>query len=491
MAIPMPIQQDIRRRDRQGVPHARIARELGVDRGTVAKYARQEDCSPRPRKDRRYGRKTDAFEHVIDRWLEADRMMPRKQRHTAKRVYDRLVAEHGFDGSYSGVRRYVKAWREANREASDGYLRLEWDPGVMQVDFGVALADVAGRERSVHFLVASLPYSNMRYAVAMPGENAECLCAGLSMVFERMGGVPAVLIMDNATGAGRRDRNGEVTLTHVFAAFVSHHRMEVRFCNPYSGNEKGSVENAVGYLRRNLMVPKPAAESFEQLSRLLLERCEELARSCPSPADPAMSVAERFGRDRDELMALPSMPFDAVSWHTRKSDKYGRVQFGSSHYHAGGGRARANVLVAARWDSVTLHDPDTDAVIADYPRAYGATATMRDPALVVHQLAAKPRAWGESEIRADLPALVRRWLDSRDPDDLAASLRAISAACHEASFDAVAKAAAGLIETHEPERLHAHQLTPTARRLDQGERMPDTDQPDLSHYDLFLGHDER
>lgn len=267
--------------------------------------------------------------------------------------------------------------------------------------------------------------------------------------------------------------------------------MEVRFCNPYSGNEKGSVENAVGYLRRNLMVPKPAAESFEQLSRLLLERCEELARSCPSPADPAMSVAERFGRDRDELMALPSMPFDAVSWHTRKSDKYGRVQFGSSHYHAGGGRARANVLVAARWDSVTLHDPDTDAVIADYPRAYGATATMRDPALVVHQLAAKPRAWGESEIRADLPALVRRWLDSRDPDDLAASLRAISAACHEASFDAVAKAAAGLIETHEPERLHAHQLTPTARRLDQGERMPDTDQPDLSHYDLFLGHDER
>lgn len=491
MAIPMPIQQDIRRRDRQGVPHARIARELGVDRGTVAKYARQEDCSPRPGKDRRYGRKTDAFEHVIDRWLEADRMMPRKQRHTAKRVYDRLVAEHGFDGSYSGVRRYVKAWREANREASDGYLRLEWDPGVMQVDFGVALADVAGRERSVHFLVASLPYSNMRYAVAMPGENAECLCAGLSMVFERMGGVPAVLIMDNATGAGRRDRNGEVTLTHVFAAFVSHHRMEVRFCNPYSGNEKGSVENAVGYLRRNLMVPKPAAESFEQLSRLLLERCEELARSCPSPADPAMSVAERFGRDRDELMALPSMPFDAVSWHTRKSDKYGRVQFGSSHYHAGGGRARANVLVAARWDSVTLHDPDTDAVIADYPRAYGATATMRDPALVVHQLAAKPRAWGESEIRADLPSLVRRWLDSRDPDDLAASLRAISAACREASFDAVAKAAAGLIETHEPERLHAHRLTPTARRLDQGERMPDTDQPDLSHYDLFLGHDER
>lgn len=202
MAIAMPIQQDIRRRDRQGMPHAQIARELGVDRGTVARYARQGDCSPKTKKDRRFGRKADAFEHVIDQWLEADRMMPRKQRHTAKRGLDRLVAEYGFDGSYGGVRRYVKAWHEANRESSDGYLRLEWDPGVMQVDFGVALADVAGRERTVHVLVASLPYSNMRYAVAMPGENAECLCQGLSMVFERMGGVPAVMVMDNATGAG-------------------------------------------------------------------------------------------------------------------------------------------------------------------------------------------------------------------------------------------------------------------------------------------------
>lgn len=125
MAIAMPIQQDIRRRDRQGMPHAQIARELGVDRGTVARYARQEDCSSKTKKDRRFGRKTDAFEHVIDQWLEADRMMPRKQRHTAKRVFDRLVAEYGFDGSYSGVRRYVKEWRETNRESSDGYLRLE------------------------------------------------------------------------------------------------------------------------------------------------------------------------------------------------------------------------------------------------------------------------------------------------------------------------------------------------------------------------------
>ena len=490
MAIAMPIQQDIRRYDRQGMPHARIARELGVDRGTVAKYARQEDCSPQPKRDRRFGRKTDAYAALIDQMLEADRMMPRKQRHTARRIFDRLVAEHGFDGSYSVVRRYVKEWRETNRESSDGYLRLEWDPGVMQVDFGVALADVAGVERTVHFLVATLPYSNMRYAVAMPGENAECLCSGLSMVFERMGGVPSVLVMDNATGAGHRDRDGEVTLTHVFASFASHHRMEVRFCNPYSGNEKGNVENAVGFLRRNLMAPKPAAESFEQLTRLLLERCEAMPLTSSSPKDPASSVADRFETDRDALMPLPSHAFDAVSWHNRKADKYGRVEFGSNHYQAGGRWQRRSVLVAARWDSVTLHDPDDDTVIAVHPRAYGRAESVRDPALVVHQLAAKPRAWGESEIRADFPDIVRRWFDERDPDDLAASLKAVSAACRDCSFDAVAKAAAALIETRKPERLHAHQLTPHARRLDQGQDTHYAHEPGLSVYDRFLDDHE-
>lgn len=138
-------------------------------------------------------------------------MMPRKRRHTAKRVFGRLVAEHGFDGSYSGLRRYVKAWCEANRAHSDGYLRLRWDPGAVQVDFGVAVEDLAGVERTVRFLVATMPYSNMRFAVAMPGENAECLCAGLSMVYERMGGVPSVMVMDDVTDAGRRVGNGDVT----------------------------------------------------------------------------------------------------------------------------------------------------------------------------------------------------------------------------------------------------------------------------------------
>lgn len=99
----------------------------------------------------------------MDGWLQADRFMPRKQRHTAKRVYDRLVSEKGYEGSYSPVRRYVKRWREEHRLPSDGYLELEWHPGEAQVDFGMAQAVVGGDRVDVHCLVVTFPYSNMRY----------------------------------------------------------------------------------------------------------------------------------------------------------------------------------------------------------------------------------------------------------------------------------------------------------------------------------------
>jgi len=206
MAIPMPIVQDIRRLDRQGMSRAQIARRLHVDRGTVAKYADMEDCSPKPKADRRYGSKIDPYAHLVDEWLEADRLLPRKQRHTIRRVHDRLLAETDYDGEYSTTMRYVHRWREANRGVPDreGYVRLEWAAGSMQVDFGVARARIAGEMADVHCLVVSLPYSNMRLCVALPGENAECLCHGLMLVFEHIGGVPPVIVMDNATGAGRR-----------------------------------------------------------------------------------------------------------------------------------------------------------------------------------------------------------------------------------------------------------------------------------------------
>ena len=160
----------------------------------------------------------------------------------------------------------VEQTLKQNSVESDGFAELEWAPGSAQVDFGVARARIAGEMADVHCLVVSLPYSNMRLCVALPGENAECLCHGLMLVFEHIGGVPPVIVMDNATGAGRRNAKGEVALTGVFSAFVAHYRLEVRFCNPYSGHEKGAVESKVGMVRRKLFVPRPSVWSLENFS---------------------------------------------------------------------------------------------------------------------------------------------------------------------------------------------------------------------------------
>lgn len=128
MTTPVCVRRRIRQLDRQGLSHREISRKLGVSRTTVVKYANHGDCSPKPLGSGHAGRSlVDAgYSAVVDGWPAADLRMPVKQRHTATRVYERLVAECGFTGSYSSVRRWVKRWRREHRVESDGFAELEW-----------------------------------------------------------------------------------------------------------------------------------------------------------------------------------------------------------------------------------------------------------------------------------------------------------------------------------------------------------------------------
>ena len=249
MTTPVRVRRRIRQLDRQGLSHKEISRRLGVSRTTVVKYANHGDYSPRPSNAVRPGRSLvdDGYAAIVDGWPAADLRMPVKQRHTATRVYERLVAECGFTGPYSSVQRRVKRWRQEHRARSDGFAESKWAPGSAQVDFGQARAVVAGVERVVHFLAVSFPCSNMRRVAALPGETAECVCQGLPEVFERTGMTPGVVVFDNATGVGHRNSDGTAARTRLFSLFCAHYGFEPRFCDPYSGHGKGGVENAVGF----------------------------------------------------------------------------------------------------------------------------------------------------------------------------------------------------------------------------------------------------
>ena len=166
--------------------------------------------------------------------------------------------------------------------------------------------------------------------------------------------MPRTLAVDNASGAGRRDARGEAALSRVFEAFVGHCRLDVRFRNPYSGSGKGGVENTVGFLRRDLMVPPMEAETRERLTRLMPAKRDGLGRSIryrtPDPIDMM------FADDVKSLRPLPSRRFDAVRWETRKADKHGCVDIDGNRYQIGANMHGRRVDVAIRAARVAVKD---------------------------------------------------------------------------------------------------------------------------------------
>lgn len=139
--------------------------------------------------------------------------------------------------------------------------------------FGNFVAAIGGGRAAPKLLVASFPHPDARFCMALPCERAEVFCWGLRRIFEWAGLSPRVLVLDNATEAGRM-AFGKVTESGLFSQFRAHYRCESRYCNPYSGKEKGSVESAVGFLCRNLLVPVPEAPSLEELNGMLRDGCE-------------------------------------------------------------------------------------------------------------------------------------------------------------------------------------------------------------------------
>lgn len=164
--------------------------------------------------------------------------------------------------------------RSMRQPAKDGYVRLHWDPGTMQVDFGQADFDYAfggsadGGHVRMHFLSMSFPYSNDARCEVFGDEKDVCVCQGLQDAFDMIGGVPRVVVLDNATEAGRRWHD-VITESKLFRRFRLHYGFEARFCNPSSGNEKGNVENKVGFIRRNYMVPAPKVGDLRDYNEAL------------------------------------------------------------------------------------------------------------------------------------------------------------------------------------------------------------------------------
>lgn len=330
----------------------------------------------------------------------------------------------------------------ARRARGDGFLELEWAPGTAQADYGNFEAVVGGERLRLKLLVIALPHSNARYAVAGMSQRAECMCDGLAEVFGWIGRAPREIVLDNATEAGRRVR-GEVTESHLFSLFRAHYRMGSRYCNPYSGNEKGAVENAVGFIRRNLLAPVPGVGSLGELNALLREGCDRL--NAVSRARDGRPTPEALAEDLAAMLSLPSAPFDAVRWVRCRADKRGVVTVDGRGYLAGPAWHSRELLVGVRAVTVEVL-ADRGRRVALLPRAFGSGPAVRSPLSLVPALIARPRAFGGSVIRRDMPEGLVRAIDSLDAAGHRRVPRSIERAAGASGFEAACAAALRVIE---------------------------------------------
>ena len=245
--------------------------------------------------------KLEPFLAIIHQILKEDRQAPPKQRHTARRIFERLRQEHGYQGGETVVKDAVRAWKQTQQEV---YLPLSHPPGEAQVDFGEATICLAGRETKVALFVMTLPYSGALFLQAFARECTETFLEGHRRAFAFFGGVPKRISYDNsaiaviAVGKGR-----ERKLTREFLRLQSHYLFQEHFCLVRRANEKGHVERLVGFGRRNFLVPVPQVDSIETLNQQLRERC--LADLSEQPRGKAAAKSVLLGEDQSAFLRLP------------------------------------------------------------------------------------------------------------------------------------------------------------------------------------------
>ena len=396
----------------EGLSERAAARRFGIDPRTVGKMM-EFSVPPGYRRSRPPARpKLGAYIAVIDNILADDKRRPKKQQHTAKRIFERLRDEHGFTGGITIVKDYVAGWRQRSQEM---FVPLAHPPGHAQVDFGEALGVIGGVERKLHFFAFDLPHSDACFVVAYPAETTEAFCDGHVEAFAFFGGVPRSILYDNTKlavarilGDGKRQR------TRTFTELQSHYLFEDRFGRPGKGNDKGKVEGLVGYARRNFLVPIPAFASFAALNAHLLECCRKRLGDRLRGHDE--TIGDRLERDLAAFRIPLPAPYDACEKVATKVSSLSLVRYRRNDYSAPTTYGHRDVLVRGYVHEVVISCGAE--VIARHPRSYEREDFVFDPLHYLALIEQKINALDQAAPLADwrLPeefAALRRLLEAR------------------------------------------------------------------------------
>lgn len=425
----------------KGESISQIAEKFKMDWKTVRKYIDQVDFNPpvsAPASAHRFCPKLDPYKPTIDAWLCEDKNAPRKQRHTAKRVFKRLTKEcEGFTCSYRLVASYVaQKKQELFQPSKEGFLPLVHRPGEAQADFGVAMFYENGTAWEGKYLALSFPYSNQGYVQLFYGENMECLLEGLDAIFRHIGYVPEEIWFDNAStmvsgilkGGGRK-------LTERFTRFQEHYGFKAVFMNPDAGHEKGNVENKVGYSRRNLMVPVPRFLSIADYNLQLLKDCDDDAKRDHYRFQE--TIAERFLEDLKHCRSLPEIPFRLEGEATATTNGWGKFYLYKGKHEYSVSPKHANRVVNLRLTSshVTVLDQDFREIVT-HRRLYGdGKQQSMEWVPYLRHIAIRPRALKNSGIYDMMPCRLKDYLQDCTNSEVGKVLKVLADLTERTGFE--------------------------------------------------------
>jgi len=370
---------------REGVSKRQILRETGMHWTTLEKILTY-PVPPGYRRTRPPKKaKIDPYLPRIRQILEQDTHMPKKQRHTAARIWQ-ILQQEGFTGGYTIVKDAVREIRKTSQEV---FMPLKHPPGEAQVDFGHALVRMGGILRKVFFFVMALPYSDAFFVRAYARECTETFWDGHVRAFEFFGGVARRITYDNtkiiaSKIIGPRERH----LTNGFLQLVSHYLFTYHFCLVRRANEKGVVEGLVKFARLNFLVPVPQVRDFEELNRHLLQMCR----------DGMSRTLRGHGQSKEKLLLeesfcflpLPFKPFDACRKEAGKVNSQLLVRFDDNDYSVPMEYAHRDVTVKGYTDRVEICR--FNDVIAVHRRCWEKERQIFDPLHYLPLLERKPHS---------------------------------------------------------------------------------------------------